>query len=222
MNHPFLFFDLDGTLLDTLDDLRDSVNTVLSRYDLPPITKNEAAHFLGNGAKHLVHCALKGQVSAAAERGILQEYKAWYQDHCRIKTAPYPGVMEMLRSLKEKGFRMAVVSNKPDPAVKELNTHFFGDLLETAIGEKEGIQRKPAPDTLFEAMRLLGAEKEKCLYIGDTEVDLQTAGNAGMRCISVSWGFRSEEELLASGADTIVRTAPELEALLTTHPSISN
>ena len=222
MNTPYLFFDLDGTLLDTLDDLRDSVNTILSRYALAPITRDEAAHFLGNGAKHLVHCSLKGQVTEDEENTILQEYKAWYQDHCRIKTAPYPGVMDMLQTLKEKGFRMAVVSNKPDPAVKELNIHFFGDLLETAIGEKEGIRRKPAPDTLWEAMRLLDAPQEKCLYIGDTEVDLQTAKNAGMRCISVSWGFRSEEELLASGADTIVRTAPELEALLTTSLKITN
>ena len=214
MNHPSLFFDLDGTLLDTLDDLRDSVNTVLSRYHLPPITKDEAAHFLGNGAKHLVHCALKNQVSPEFEEKILQEYKIWYQDHCRIKTAPYPGVMELLSTLKEKGFQMAVVSNKPDPAVKELNAFFFGNLLETAIGEQEGIRRKPAPDALIEAMRLLEASQNACLYIGDTEVDLQTAKNAGIQCISVSWGFRTKEELLQSGADTIVNTASELQSLL--------
>ena len=141
--------------------------------------RSEAAHFLGNGAKHLVHCSLKGQVSPEQEEVILDEYKAWYQDHCQIKTAPYPGIMELLANLKAAGCRMAVVSNKPDPAVRELNATFFGDLLETAIGEKKEIRRKPAPDTLLEAMRLLGADREECVYIGDTEVDLQTAAKFG-------------------------------------------
>ena len=211
MQYRYVFFDLDGTLLDTLADLQDSVNTVIERYGLPPITRSEAAHFLGNGAKHLVHCSLKGQVSPEQEEVILDEYKAWYQDHCRIKTAPYPGIMELLANLKAAGCRMAVVSNKPDPAVRELNATFFGDLLETAIGEKKEIRRKPAPDTLLEAMRLLGADREECVYIGDTEVDLQTAANAGLRCICVAWGFRSMEELRAADAGTIVTNAYELE-----------
>ena len=211
MQYRYVFFDLDGTLLDTLDDLRDSVNTILSKYSLPPITSYEAAHFLGNGAKHLVHCSLKDQVPPEKEEEILNEYKAWYQDHCRIKTAPYPGVMELLSNLKAAGCLTAVVSNKPDPAVRELNTYFFGNLVEVAIGEKKEIRRKPAPDMLLEAMRLLEAESEECIYVGDTEVDLQTAANAGLRCISVAWGFRSVEELRTAGAETIVSTAYELE-----------
>ena len=215
MRYRYVFFDMDGTLLDTLDDLRDSVNTVLSRYGLAPISRYEAAHFLGNGAKHLVHCSLKGQVSPEQEEEILEKYKAWYQDHCRIKTAPYPGVMDLLARLKAAGCRMAVVSNKPDPAVRELNEFFFGGLIETAIGEKTGIRRKPAPDTLLEAMRLLEADRKECVYIGDTEVDLQTAENAGLNCICVAWGFRSIEELQAAGADAIVGNAEELEELIT-------
>ena len=215
MQYRYVFFDMDGTLLDTLDDLRDSVNTVLSRYGLAPISRYEAAHFLGNGAKHLVHCSLKGQVSPEQEEEILEKYKAWYQDHCRIKTAPYPGVMDLLARLKAAGCRMAVVSNKPDPAVRELNEFFFGGLIETAIGEKTGIRRKPAPDTLLEAMRLLEADRKECVYIGDTEVDLQTAENAGLNCICVAWGFRSIEELQAAGADAIVGNADELEELIT-------
>ena len=215
MQYRYVFFDMDGTLLDTLDDLRDSVNTVLSRYGLAPISRYEAAHFLGNGAKHLVHCSLKGQVSPELEEEILEKYKAWYQDHCRIKTAPYPGVMDLLARLKAAGCRMAVVSNKPDPAVRELNEFFFGGLIETAIGEKTGIRRKPAPDTLMEAMRLLEADRKECVYIGDTEVDLQTAENAGLNCICVVWGFRSIEELQAAGADAIVGNAEELEELIT-------
>ena len=215
MQYRYVFFDMDGTLLDTLDDLRDSVNTVLSRYGLAPISRYEAAHFLGNGAKHLVHCSLKEQVTPEQEEEILEEYKAWYQDHCRIKTAPYPGVMDLLARLKAAGCRMAVVSNKPDPAVRELNEFFFGGLIETAIGEKTGIRRKPAPDTLLEAMRLLEADRKECVYIGDTEVDLQTAENAGLNCICVAWGFRSIEELQAAGADAIVGNAEELEELIT-------
>ena len=215
MQYRYVFFDMDGTLLDTLDDLRDSVNTVLSRYGLAPISRYEAAHFLGNGAKHLVHCSLKEQVTPEQEEEILEEYKAWYQDHCRIKTAPYPGVMDLLARLKAAGCRMAVVSNKPDPAVRELNEFFFGGLIETAIGEKTGIRRKPAPDTLLEAMRLLEADRKECVYIGDTEVDLQTAENAGLNCICVAWGFRSIEELQSAGADAIVGNAEELEELIT-------
>ena len=215
MQYRYVFFDMDGTLLDTLDDLRDSVNTILSNYGLAPITHYEAAHFLGNGAKHLVHCSLKQQVSSEQEEKILEEYKVWYQDHCRIKTAPYPGVMDLLAHLKAAGCRMAVVSNKPDPAVRELNEYFFGDLIETAIGEKTGIHRKPAPDTLLEAMRLLEADRKECIYVGDTEVDLQTAENAGLNCICVAWGFRSVEELQVAGADTIINTADELEKLIT-------
>ena len=215
MQYRYVFFDMDGTLLDTLDDLRDSVNTVLSGYGLALISPYEAAHFLGNGAKHLVHCSLKERVSPEQEEEILEEYKAWYQDHCRIKTAPYPGVMDLLARLKAAGCRMAVVSNKPDPAVRELNEYFFGGLIETAIGEKTGIRRKPAPDTLLEAMRLLEADRKECVYIGDTEVDLQTAENAGLNCICVAWGFRSVEELQAAGANAIVGTAEELEELIT-------
>ena len=206
-----IFFDLDGTLLDTLDDLRDSVNTILERYALDPISHREAAHFLGNGAAHLVSCAVRGRVPEEQEKEILEEYKIWYQAHCRIKTAPYPGIREMLIRLKNAGCRMAVVSNKPDPAVRELNAHFFNGLLETAVGEKPGIRRKPAPDMLLEAMRLFETDARECVYVGDTEVDLQTAANAGMKCISVSWGFRDEDELVRSGAEIIVRSAEELE-----------
>ena len=206
-----VLFDLDGTLLNTLDDLCDSVNAVLLAHSFSPITKEATASYLGNGAGHLIHCALPSGISEEEEAGILAEYKAYYAAHCRIKTAPFPGILEMLGHLQMKGIRMAVVSNKPDPAVRELNATFFGDLLETAIGEKKEIRRKPAPDTLLEAMRLLGADREECVYIGDTEVDLQTAANAGLRCICVAWGFRSVEELRAAGAGTIVTNAYELE-----------
>ncbi len=215
MKYRYLFFDLDGTLLDTLDDLKDSVNVILSSRGFAEITREEAARFLGNGAKHLVHCALKGNASPEQEEIILKEYKDYYQDHCRVRTAPYPGVMEMLRNLRARGVRLAVVSNKPDGAVKELNDAFFEGMMEVAVGETPAIRRKPAPDTVLEAMRVLGADPVSSVYIGDTEVDIETAKNSGLPCLTVTWGFRNEEELKAAGAETIVHSAKELEKALT-------
>ena len=214
MKYRFLFFDLDGTLLNTLDDLRDSVNAVLSRHQMPEITPAQTAAFLGNGAGHLIHCAVPEGTPEEQEKEILAEYRQYYQEHCLVLTAPYPGIPAMLRRLKEAGCVMAVVSNKPDAAVKELNRHFFEGLLVSAIGESAEIRRKPAPDTVFEAMRQTGAEPDSSVYIGDSEVDIQTACNAGLPCISVSWGFRSKEELEAAGAQLIADTSEELEKMI--------
>ena len=214
MKYRFLFFDLDGTLLNTLDDLRDSVNAVLSRHQMPEVTPAQTAAFLGNGAGHLIHCAVPEGTPEEQEKEILAEYRQYYQEHCLVLTAPYPGIPAMLRRLKEAGCVMAVVSNKPDAAVKELNRHFFEGLLVSAIGESAEIRRKPAPDTVFEAMRQTGAEPDSSVYIGDSEVDIQTACNAGLPCISVSWGFRSKEELEAAGAQLIADTPEELEKMI--------
>ena len=214
MKYRFLFFDLDGTLLNTLDDLRDSVNAVLSRHQMPEITPAQTAAFLGNGAGHLIHCAVPEGTPEEQEKEILAEYRQYYQEHCLVLTAPYPGIPAMLRRLKEAGCVMAVVSNKPDAAVKELNRHFFEGLLVSAIGESAEIRRKPAPDTVFEAMRQTGAEPDSSVYIGDSEVDIQTACNAGLPCISVSWGFRSKEELETAGAQLIADTPEELEKMI--------
>ena len=142
------------------------------------------------------------------------EYKAYYAAHCRIKTAPFPGILEMLGHLQKKGIRMAVVSNTPDGAVKELSELFFGSLMEAAVGEKPEIRRKPAPDTVFEVQRLMGISPETCVYVGDSEVDLEMAKNCGLPCISVTWGFRSEAQLIDSGATCLVHSADELEKIL--------
>ena len=214
MKYRFLFFDLDGTLLNTLDDLHDAVNTILARYQMPEITPEQTAAFLGNGAGHLIHCAVPEGTPEEQEKKILAEYRQYYQDNCQVRTAPYPGIPEMLERLKKAGCVMAVVSNKPDAAVKELNRHFFEGLLVSAIGESAEIRRKPAPDTVFEAMRQTGAEQNSSVYIGDSEVDIQTARNAGLPCISVSWGFRSKQQLKATGAEVIAGNAEELEQLL--------
>lgn len=214
MKYCFLFFDLDGTLLNTLDDLRDAVNTILVRYQMPEITPEQTAAFVGNGAGHLIHCAVPEGTPEEQEKKILAEYRQYYQEHCQVRTAPYSGIPEMLERLKEAGCVMAVVSNKPDAAVKELNRHFFKGLLDSAIGESAEIRRKPAPDTVFEAMRQTGAEQSSSVYIGDSEVDIETARNAGLPCISVSWGFRNKQELEAAGAQVIAGNAEELEQLL--------
>lgn len=214
MKYRFLFFDLDGTLLNTLDDLRDAVNTILVRYQMPEITPEQTAAFVGNGAGHLIHCAVPEGTPEEQEKKILAEYRQYYQEHCQVRTAPYSGIPEMLERLKEAGCVMAVVSNKPDAAVKELNRHFFKRLLDSAIGESAEIRRKPAPDTVFEAMRQTGAEQSSSVYIGDSEVDIETARNAGLPCISVSWGFRNKQELEAAGAQVIAGNAEELEQLL--------
>ena len=209
-----VLFDLDGTLLNTLDDLCDSVNAVLLAHSFSPITKEATASYLGNGAGHLIHCALPSGISEEEEAGILAEYKAYYAAHCRIKTAPFPGILEMLGHLQKKGIRMAVVSNKPDGAVKELSELFFGSLMEAAVGEKPEIRRKPAPDTVFEVQRLMDISPETCVYVGDSEVDLEMAKNCGLPCISVTWGFRSEAQLIDSGATCLVHSADELEKVL--------
>lgn len=214
MKYRFLFFDLDGTLLNTLDDLHDAVNTVLSWHGMPEITQEQTAAFLGNGAGHLIHCAVPEGTPEEQEKKILAEYRQYYQEHCQVRTAPYSGVPELLESLKKKGCVMAVVSNKPDGATKELSRRFFHEFMATAIGETADIRRKPASDTVLEAIRQTGAEQNNSVYIGDSEVDIQTANNAGLPCISVSWGFRSKKELEEAGAQIIAETPDELERLL--------
>ena len=145
---------------------------------------------------------------------ILDFYKHWYAAHCSVKTRPYDGIPELLRRLHGAGHRLAIVSNKPDESVKELAEKFFPDVLETAVGESAGVRRKPWPDTAEAALKLMGEDKDYAVYVGDSEVDIQTARNAGLPCISVSWGFRSRETLLNAGASVIVDGIDELERLL--------
>lgn len=190
-----VIFDLDGTLLNTLEDLRDGVNYALLANGFPERSLEEIRKFVGNGIGKLIERAVPVGTDKETCAALLQQFRTYYTEHCRIKTRPYDGVIELLRYLKEHGFLMAIVSNKNDAAVKELAKYYFIDYVETAIGEREGIQKKPAPDSVFEAMRLLGVKKEETVYIGDSEVDRETAANAGLDCISVTWGFRDEQVL---------------------------
>lgn len=205
---------MDGTVLNTLDDLWDAVNHTLTMFGMPEISSENVAHYLGNGARHLIECAVPEGTDPEITEKALAEYIPYYKANCRVKTAPYPGITDMMKQMKSEGIKMAVVSNKPDAATKELSERFFGDLVEVTIGETPQIRRKPAPDTVFEAIRVMDADIGECVYIGDTEVDIQTAVNAGIDCISVTWGFRTEDELIAAGAQKVAHSMDELYSLL--------
>ena len=169
---------------------------------------------LGNGAAYLVSHSVPAGCSPELEAEVLAFYKPWYDAHCLIKTAPYEGILPMMHALKKQGLRLAIISNKPVRAVQELSAAFFPDLLELSVGESPSVRRKPAPDTVLTAAAQIGLSVDQCVYVGDSEVDLLTARNAGMDCISVTWGFRDEPQLLDAGAATLVHSPKELEGLL--------
>lgn len=201
-------FDLDGTLLDTIQDLATSVNYALRQCRMPERTLDEVRRFVGNGVRLLMIRAVPDGEDNPRFQEAFDIFRSHYLEHSLDTTAPYPGIMEMLQRLKANGKRMAVVSNKFDTATKELIRHFFGNLIEVAIGENEaaGVRKKPAPDTVNEALRQLGVGKEDAVYVGDSDVDIQTARNSGLPCISVLWGFRDREFLLENGATTFVQS----------------
>lgn len=209
-----VLFDLDGTLLDTLEDLYQSVNAALTACGFPERTRMEIRSFVGNGVRNLmVRSVPDGEENPKFEE-CFQKFREHYAAHLNDHTAPYAGIMELLAELKEKGIPTAVVSNKSDAAVKELCRETFGDLVPLAIGESERVKKKPAPDTVIEAAAGIGVPLKDCVYVGDSEVDLATAENAGIPCISVSWGFRDKELLESLGAKTLLDTVPELRDCL--------
>lgn len=217
MSIPYqtVIFDLDGTLLDTLDDLADSTNHALALHGLPERSREEIRQFVGNGVGRLLHLAVPAGTSPELEAQCLAEFRAHYLTNMEHKTAPYPGIPELLDALRACGIPCAVVSNKFDGAVKGLCQRYFGDTIPVAIGESQGVARKPAPDTVLRALAELGAGTAGAVYVGDSDVDIQTARNSGLPCLSVSWGFRDRAFLTAHGAQRIVDTTAELKALLT-------
>ena len=214
MKYKAVLYDMDGTVLDTLVDLTDAVNVSLRRFGLPEQPAMHVRDVLGNGARRLIMGCLPEGTDERTADAVLEFYKPYYDAHCREKTAPYPGIIELMQRLRDAGVKQAVVSNKPDGAVKELAELFFGGLIESAVGESETVRLKPCPDAVLAAAKLMGVSKDECVYVGDSEVDIETARRAGMDCISVAWGFRDEDMLRAEGAACIVRSAEELfEAL---------
>lgn len=212
--YDFIIWDLDGTLLDTLNDLANSVNAALEAYGCPGRTIDEVRSFVGNGIRRLMELAVPHGLSSPDFDGIFAFFRQHYKKTCLDTTKPYSGIDEVLHKLQMQGVRMAIVSNKADYAVAELAEMFFAGTVPVAIGEREGTPRKPAPDMVFNAMKLLGADATRTVYIGDSEVDLMTARNAGLECISAAWGFRSRAELLRAGAGTIADAPPDILKLM--------
>lgn len=216
MRYLAVLYDMDGTVLDTLEDLKNAASAAMTAFGRAPLSLEQTRRFVGNGSRRLIEQALGDGADPAEVDRVLAWYKPWYDAHSRIFTRPYPGILPLMERLNAAGIRQAIVSNKPDPTVRALAEEFFPGLAELAVGEREseGIRRKPWPDMLDAARERMGLRREDCLYVGDSEVDILTAANAGLRCVSVSWGFRSREQLLAAGAEALIDTPEELAELL--------
>ncbi|MBO5207991.1 MAG: HAD-IA family hydrolase [Lachnospiraceae bacterium] len=195
-----IIFDLDGTLLNTLEDLTDSVNYALAQLHCPSRTLEEVKSFVGNGVAKLMERAIPDGKENPDYEEALSVFKEHYAIHCNEKTKPYERILEVLDELSDRGYKLAIVSNKFDTAVKELNHIYFGERIQTAIGESEKVRKKPAPDTVYQALAELSVNADNAIYVGDSDVDLATARNVPMPCISVTWGFRSPKQLLEAGA----------------------
>ncbi len=232
MRYTAAIFDMDGTVLDTVGDLTDSLNYVMRKLGhKSDYTTDEAKCFFGSGvgvavtralaveAGHSLdeleqvgtdHDEITPTISSAEVERVVELFRPHYAEHCDIKTGAYPGIMDLLADLKLAGVACAVVSNKPDPAVQRLAAEIFDGMFDLSVGEQEGLRRKPAPDMVRRALAGLGVIPEQSVYIGDSEIDLQTAENSGMDCIAVAWGFRGESFLAEHGAQMIVHEASEV------------
>lgn len=209
-----VIFDMDGTLLDTLEDLYLSANAALESQGFPRRSKEEVRRFVGNGVRNLMRqCIPDGEGNSQFEE-CFRTFGEHYAVHLNDHTSAYEGIQELLTELSARGYLMAIVSNKPDAAVKDLAGRYFGGLISVAIGESESIRRKPAPDTVIQAAKTLGVPLFDCIYVGDSEVDIRTAANSGIPCVSVSWGFRERELLESQGAERIVDRPGEILKLL--------
>lgn len=210
MGYEAVVFDLDGTLLDTLEDLRSSVNHALRLHGFPERTYEEIRTFVGNGVRNLMLKAVPGGEAEPAFEEVFADFRSHYAVHWRELTAPYAGVMPLVEELRRRGVKLAVVSNKSDAEVKNLCAEFFGEAMACVRGEVPGVPRKPEPDSVLLALKALGVPRSEALYVGDSEVDVRTARNAGLDCVAVTWGFRTREELEEAGADTFIDTPAEL------------
>lgn len=205
-----IIFDLDGTLLNTLEDLKDSTNFALNEFGCPQRSIEEVRQFVGNGVRKLIERAIPNGTDNPNCEACLKTFKSHYAQNMYNKTSPYNGIIEMLEKLRANKIKVAVVSNKFDAAVKELCKKYFGDLIQIAIGESENVRKKPAPDSVLKAIKELNSSVENSIYAGDSDVDVQTAKNTGIDCIGVTWGFRDRELLKSEGAKYIVDNPSEI------------
>ena len=214
MKYELAIFDLDGTILNTIDDLADSLNHVLSQHGFPQHTADEVRMMVGNGILNLIKRALPNNTEQTTIEAVYADFNAYYKLHSADKTKPYDGIAEMLQQLKANGVKLAVVSNKADYAVQDLCIKYFGGVFDAVAGEKSDVPKKPAPDGVNNILAALGIERKNSVYIGDSDVDLQTAANSEMDCIAVNWGFRDEELLRESGARVIVSSPNEIVKII--------
>lgn len=205
-----IIFDLDGTLLNSLEDLRVSVNYALYGFKYPKQTLDMVRRNVGNGIEKLMERSLPDGKDNVNYEVCLEIFKEHYKTHMSVNTKPYPHIIETLAALKSRGYKLAVVSNKFDAAVKPLCQKYFKSLIDVAIGQSKDTKKKPAPDTVYMALDELESSAETSIYVGDSEVDIQTAKNSGMDCISVSWGFKTKEFLEQNGASVIIDTPLEI------------
>ena len=209
-----VIFDLDGTLTDTLQDLCDSTNYALRQMGWPERSLAEVRCFVGNGVRKLIERAVPEFISNKDFEQCFSIFQAYYLEHCQDTTCLYEGVAEMLCDIHSQGYKTAIVSNKLQAGVDELYQAYFRDVVDVAIGEREGVRRKPAPDMVCLALRELGMNKDEAVYVGDSEVDVETARNSGLPCISVLWGFRDRDQLVEAGATTFIHHPRELLEIL--------
>lgn len=210
MNYQLYIFDLDGTILNSLGDLTDAVNHTLQSMGYPQRTMEEVRSFVGNGIRKLLERALPESCGVEETDRAYEIFYPYYQEHCADRTEPYEGIEALLHRLKSAGAKLAVVSNKADGAVQQLTKRYFDGIFDLAVGEKEGIRRKPAPDSVWNVLKVLQIEKRDAVYIGDSEVDIETAKNAGIDEIAVCWGFRPQGFLEENGARNLVKRPEEI------------
>lgn len=213
-NRKAIVFDMDGTVLNTLDDLTASMNFVMEKFGFPTHTAEEYRSAFGNGIRYALEKTAPNGTPSGVIDSMIPFFKEHYDEHCLDNTCPYDGIIPLMKKLKERGCKMAIVSNKIDSAVKELNERFFSDVVDVAIGERAGIKRKPAPDMVFLALDELRASVGDAVYVGDSEVDLQTAKNSSLPCISVLWGFRDRDYIKEVGGDTFAESPDEILDIL--------
>lgn len=215
--YELAIFDLDGTILDTLQDLADSVNHALISNSLKARSIDEIRSFVGNGIRKLIERSVPSDSSTKVIDKVYKDFCSYYMKHCSDSTKPYDGIAELFASLKAKGIMVAIVSNKADEAVQVLCNKFFSGLVSIAVGEHKGINRKPSADMVNMVLRALGVSPCNSVYIGDSEVDILTAENSKMPCISVTWGFKSQGFLLENGAKQIANTTDDVLELISSH-----